>query len=70
MLQHLQRPRDFLGVVRYAEHFEEGLGFFVVPPGLLVVPGHRLPEPPRADAWESPGSDQHRACYLPPNPKV
>jgi SAM-dependent methyltransferase len=27
-------------------------------------------EPPRADAWASPGSDPHRACYLPPYLKI
>jgi SAM-dependent methyltransferase len=27
-------------------------------------------EPPRADAWAAPGSDQYRACYLPPYLKI
>jgi hypothetical protein len=27
-------------------------------------------EPPRADAWAAVGTDQHRACYLPPYLKI
>jgi SAM-dependent methyltransferase len=58
-------------------HLEPGAAEFIHPLDTLLGGLCRsgfviedFQEPPRADAWAAPGSDAHRACYVPPYFKI